>query len=101
MIVKITTLNFAKGFGLFGDIEGLKANIANYSDEEVEKAYWSCAFLQKEFTSETRFRYYLEISKFDEDLAKERIRLDDEIVKFLENTITNRKRKKLQNRLCP
>lgn len=101
MIVKITTLNFAKGFGLFGDIEGLRANIANYSDEEVEKAYWSCAFLRAEFPLETVLQYYLEISQFDKNLAEKRMKLDDEIITFLKNTVTNRKRKKLQNKLCP
>ncbi len=101
MIVKITTLNFAKGFGLFGDIEGLRANIANYSDEEVEKAYWSCAFLRAEFPLETVLQYYLEISQFDKNLAEKRMKLDDEIITFLNNTVTHRKRKKLQNKLCP
>ena len=99
MIINISTQHFANGFGLFGDIEKLKVSIAKFSDEEVEKQYWTCAFLQKEFPSETRFRYYLEISNFDKTLAEKRLKLDDEIVKFLDNTITNRKRKKQQNAL--
>ncbi|MBE6445492.1 MAG: hypothetical protein E7019_05550 [Alphaproteobacteria bacterium] len=101
MIVKITTLNFAKGFGLFGDINELKENIANCSDEEVEKAYRSCAFLRLEFPLETVLQYYLETSQFDRNLAEKRMKLDDEIIAFLKNTVTNRKIKKLQNKLCP
>lgn len=99
MIINISTQHFANGFGLFGDIEELKKNIAKYSDEEVEKQYRTCAFLQKEFSYKTRFQYYLEVSKFDKTLAEKRLELDDEIVKFLENTITNRKRKKQQEAL--
>ena len=92
MLVKISTQHFANGFGLFGDIEDIKAKITNCCDEEVEKTYRTCSFLSNEFSLDNVLRFYVEISNFDENLAKKRFELDDEIIKFLKNTIKDRKK---------